>query len=111
MIPITQKILDEMVEAIVNEVSPEQVILFGSRARGEEKTGSDLDLIVVESESFGPKRSRRKESARLWNLLSRFPVSKDILVYSSEEVNRWKYGVNHIIARAYREGKVLYEKY
>ena len=34
MIPITDALIDEMVEAIVAEVDPEQVILFGSRARG-----------------------------------------------------------------------------
>ena len=36
MIPITDALIGEMVQAIVDEVDPEQVILFGSRARGEE---------------------------------------------------------------------------
>ena len=35
MIPVTVTLLDRMVEAIVAEVDPEQVILFGSRARGD----------------------------------------------------------------------------
>jgi len=111
MDPLTQKMLKAMVDSIVKEVAPEQVILFGSWAKGTGKPGSDLDFLVVESESFGPGRSRRKEMARLWRVLFQFPIPKDILVYSTEEVKRWKTGTNHIVARAYREGKVLYEKH
>ena len=54
MIPITDALLGEMVRAIVDEVDPEQVILFGSRARGDERESSDVDLIVLEAEPFGP---------------------------------------------------------
>ncbi len=35
-------------------------------------------------------------------------VAKDILIYSRDEVERWRNTRNHIIARALREGKVLY---
>jgi hypothetical protein len=31
-------------------------------------------------------------------------------VYSTDEVAKWQYTVNHIIARALREGKLLYER-
>ena len=34
MITVTEKVLDEMVAAIVREIDPEQIYLFGSRARG-----------------------------------------------------------------------------
>ena len=33
--PVTDALLDRMVQAIVDEVDPEQVILFGSRGRGD----------------------------------------------------------------------------
>jgi len=40
---VTDDLLDHMVRAIVDEVDPEQVILFGSRARGDARDDSDVD--------------------------------------------------------------------
>ena len=110
MIQVTDEVLDQMVRAIVEAVDPEQVILFGSRARGDAKEESDVDLVVVESEPFGKTRSRRLEAVRLWRALSGFLVPKDILVYSRDEVALWRDSLNHVLAQALREGKVLYER-
>ena len=110
MIPVTERLLGEMVQAIVAEVDPEQVILFGSRARGEERENSDIDLIVVEAEPFGPERSRHKELVRLYHALAGFRVPADVLVYSHEDIDYWRDSLNHVLARALREGKVLYER-
>ncbi|MEO5333265.1 MAG: nucleotidyltransferase domain-containing protein [Magnetococcus sp. YQC-5] len=110
MIPITQKILDEMVLAIVNEVQPERIILFGSLARGDATQDSDIDLMVVEQEGFA-KRSRWQEQQRIRKRLAHFPMAKDILVYSQDEVAQWCHSINHIVTHAMNEGKVLYEKH
>ena len=110
MVPVTDALLDQMVQAIVAEVDPEQVILFGSRARGDAREDSDVDLVVVEAEPFGPERSRRQELVRLYHALVEFPVSTDILVYSYDDVAYWRDSLNHVLARALREGKVLYER-
>ncbi len=110
MTRVTDTLLGQMVQAIVDEVDPEQVILFGSRARGDEREDSDIDLIVVESEPFGSIRSRRLEAVRLWKTLSDFSIPKDILVYSRDEVEHWRDSLNHVLARALREGRVLYER-
>lgn len=58
MVPVTDELLDEMVRAIVEEVDPEQVILFVSRARGDALEHSDVDLIVIEAGPFGAGRNR-----------------------------------------------------
>jgi len=60
---VSEALLDQMVEKIVDEVDPEQIILIGSRARGDARAGSDVDLVVVESEPFGQERSKRLEAA------------------------------------------------
>ena len=103
-------LMNRMVRAIVDEVDPEQVILFGSRARGDERENSDIDLIVVEAKPFGPERSRHREMVRLYHVLARFPVATDVLVFSHEDVDYWRDSLNHVLARALREGKVLYER-
>ena len=110
MIEVNDQVLSEMVQAIVREVDPEQIILFGSRARGGGGQDSDLDLLIVERESFGEKRSRREELARIRRALSEFFIAKDILVFSQEEVARWRNSINHIIATSLRDGRILYER-
>jgi len=110
MVQVTDALLEQMVEKIVAEVDPEQIILFGSRARGDARAGSDVDLVVVESEPFGQERSKRLEAARLYRTLSGFLVSKYILEYSRDEVDYWRDSFNHVLARALREGRVLYER-
>ncbi len=110
MKPVDEIALRQMVKAIVEEVDPEQVILFGSHARGEATPDSDVDFVVVETLPFGDSRDRRKEATRLWRALAGFDVSKDILVYSRDEAEYWRNSLNHVLARALREGRVLYER-
>ena len=107
---IDDALLERMVQAIVDEVDPEQVILFGSRARGDPAAGSDVDLIVVESAPFGEGRDRNAEETRLWRALASFYVPKDLMVYSRDEVKYWRDYLNHVLARALREGRLLYER-
>lgn len=61
MFEVDDEILQRMARAIVDEVDPEQIILFGSRARGDAREDSDVDLIVIEAESFGEDRSQFSE--------------------------------------------------
>lgn len=110
MVPVTDALLNQMVQAIVAEVDPEQVILFGSRGRGDAREDSDVDLVVVEAEPFGKTRSRRLEAARVYEAVAGFDALTDILIYSRDEVEYWRDSVNHVLARALREGKVLYER-
>ena len=106
-----EALLREMVDLIVREVEPEAIILFGSRARGDARPDSDVDLLVVEKEPFSPQRSRREETTRLYMLLRKLDVSKDILLYSREEFDSRKDSLNHVVGRACREGRVLHERH
>ena len=110
MTQVTDTLIERMVRAIVDEVDPEQVILFGSRGRGDERQDSDVDLVVVEAEPFGPERSRHKEMVKLYHAVAGFPVAADVLVYSRDDVDYWRDSLNHVLARALREGRVLYER-
>jgi predicted nucleotidyltransferase len=110
MSPETEKLIEEMTAIIVREVDPKQVILFGSQARGAARPDSDLDFLIIQDHPFVRGQTRRKQMARLWRLLARFPVSQDILVYTPDEVEEWRQSKNHVIARALREGKLLYER-
>ena len=110
MAPVTDTLLARMVEAVVAEVNPEQVILFGSQARGDQEQQSDVDLLIIQSEPFNTVGKRDEQSVRLSRQLARFAVPTDILLYARDEVDYWRDSLNHVVARALREGKVLYER-
>ena len=107
---ITKQVLDEMTEAIARAVAPERIYLFGSRARGDAVPDSDIDLLIVERQPFGPARSRWKEITRIREALPSLPTATDILVYSTDEVEKWHGSMNHIISRCLREGRLLYAR-
>jgi predicted nucleotidyltransferase len=103
-------LIGAMVDTIVREADPDKVILFGSRARGNAREDSDVDLLIVETEPFGTQRSRRKETARLYLALRKLAIPKDLLLYSRDEFERLKDSAHHIVGRALREGRVLHER-
>ena len=105
--PVTAHLLDWIVRAIIEEVDPEQVVLFGSRGRGDHRADSDVP-------GRHPSRSvpggRRREMVRLYGAVAGFPVPADILGYSRADIHYWRDSLNHLLARASREGQVLYER-
>jgi predicted nucleotidyltransferase len=100
----------EIVETILKEVEAEKVILFGSRARGDNKPESDLDLLIIQKDDFSKTRSRWNETIKIRKALKNYMVPKDILLFSESEVDYWKDSLNHIIPTCLKEGKVLYAR-
>jgi uncharacterized protein len=110
MIKVTDEVLADMVQAIMGEVDPERIYLFGSRARGDARRDSDVDLLIVVSEPFGPEHSRFQEINRVYRALSSFRIPNDVLLYSSDEFGKWSQSLNHVVGRCSREGKLLYAR-
>ncbi|CAN5859367.1 hypothetical protein BH20GEM1_BH20GEM1_00830 [soil metagenome] len=106
----SQAVLDEIVERVVEAVDPERIVLFGSSATAEAGPGSDVDLLVVDREPFGRQRSRRRQLRRIHEALAGMGIAKDILLFSVDEVERWRSSPNHIVARALRQGRILYAR-
>ncbi len=103
-------VIQQMVDAVVAAVNPQQVILFGSYGRDLAQPHSDIDFLVITKDIFGPHHSRRKETAKVWQALAKFGIPTDVLIYSTDEIAQWHQSPNHIIARALQEGKILYER-
>jgi len=102
----TDHILQNMTERIVQTFDPIRVVLFGSRARGDEHAGSDVDLLVVL-----PKVENKREAAiAIRRLLRDVPIAKDIIVTSPQEIARRGNLVGSVLRPALREGRVLYER-
>jgi predicted nucleotidyltransferase len=98
--------LREIIRRIVDRFEPEQIILFGSHARGDAGPQSDLDLLVILPVS-GSKREKRIE-IRL--ALRDIPVPLDILVATPDEARRQKDIPGTLVRPALREGEVLYAR-
>ncbi len=102
--------IQAMTDALVAASSPRCIVLFGSQATGSAKDDSDVDFLIVEDGPFRDERARLKEMTRLWKVLAPFRTPTDLLVYTTDEVKRWSATTNHVVARAMREGKVMYDR-
>ena len=103
---VTELAIEMMVERLVDRFDPDQIILFGSQARGTAAPGSDVDLLVIMPVS-GSKRAKQLE---MRVALHDIAVAKDIILATPDEVARRRDIVGTIIRPALREGKVLYAR-
>jgi len=97
--------ISTMTDRIVRGFHPEQIILFGSHARGEAHRHSDVDLLVVFSECA----DKRKDAIEIRRVLKDMPVPKDIIVSTPEELERKRDWIGSVLRSAQREGVTLYE--
>lgn len=79
-----------------------KVILFGSHARGQAYSGSDVDFMVLEPHVD----DRCAEMVRLADVLRPLMLPVDVLVVSRERFEYWRDTPNTVMYRAAREGKV-----
>jgi predicted nucleotidyltransferase len=101
-----KKMINEMVNRIIDHFNPEKIILFGSHARGDAGPDSDVDLLVV----MRVKGSKRKKMVEIGVALHDIPLAKDIIVTTPEDFEWRKEIVGTIERPAAREGKVLYAR-
>jgi predicted nucleotidyltransferase len=98
--------LGEIVRQLVDALQPEQIYLFGSRARGDSQVDSDYDFMVIVAESNSPPHRRAQLAHRA---LHRIRVAADILVSTRQEFDRFLSVPGSLAATILREGRLLYD--
>ena len=79
------------------------MILFGSYARGEANSHSDVDILVIEPEVD----NATDESVRLHRTLRDLRIPADVLVVTADKARRRAKVRGTVIERALREGRDL----
>lgn len=104
---ISPELIQYIVHKIVKAIDPEQIILFGSYARGDFTEASDLDLFVIKNGEHDSRMMRRRVDELLDG--REFPI--DIWVRKTEEV-QWNFRAKNpfYLYHIFKDGTVLYEK-
>ncbi len=98
--------LADVVRRIVDAVRPEQILLFGSRARGDHRPDSDYDLLVVKQGNY--RKGTVVGDIYMALIGAQAPV--DIVVAHPEElaVERGVFQTT-VLRLALRDGSVVYD--
>jgi predicted nucleotidyltransferase len=92
------------VERIVELANPLRVVAFGSRARGDHRRDSDLDLAVI-VDKYDPKVDKRP----IWRADIEEWMDMDILVYDVERERQLGDSPLSLQHEVLKEGVVLFD--
>jgi predicted nucleotidyltransferase len=101
-----EPVLAEAVQRLVDALQPEQIYLFGSRARGDDRADSDYDIMVIVPESDVPPHRRAQLAHRA---LRGVRAAADILVSTRHEFDRFLSVPGSLAATVLREGRLVYD--
>ena len=102
--PQVDAAIDTLIETIVQGWDPLQIVLFGSRARGDHREDSDVDLLVVVDDSVDWSETR-------WEIRNGLPsglIPTDIVVTTPIMWLKRANLVGAIERKALIDGRVLY---
>lgn len=100
-----QAILDAARRAAEAASCPAEVLLFGSYARGDAKTDSDLDLMVIEDQID----DKTAEYLKIHRAVGSMGVGVDIVVISREDFERRRQVPDTVPYWAAREGRRVHD--
>jgi len=104
---ISKELIEEVKNRLVKVYNPVEIYLFGSYAWGSPDEESDLDLLIVVDKSSERSFDRLRPGQRA---LFGLGVSKDMIVYTKDEFERYASNVTTLCHKIKKDGKVLYAR-
>ena len=106
------ELLRDIAGAVGSDLAARCVILFGSRARGDYRADSDVDLAVIvhQADLDAQQRHDLRENAHSTAAAvanGRFRHI-DVIIWTESEFRTRKRSINHVAGRAWREGEIVY---
>jgi uncharacterized protein len=98
--------IQKIAEIIIQSADPDRIILFGSRARRDNKNQSDYDICVIKR---GVKH-RRELAMKLYQDLYGLGVAVDVIVETPEIFDELKDNPFMIYHEIAKQGRVIYDK-
>ncbi len=102
--PTLDPTVERIVRTIAEKIKPEKIILFGSRAAGQAKQDSDIDLVVV----YKGDRPKREIQIAIHKLFEHPDFSLDVFVLTPEEIESQKKVANTLAREISERGLVCY---
>ena len=102
---ISQNLISEIVKRILSVSEPQRIILFGSAALDNMTIDSDIDVLLIESNTG----DTRKKSVCIREALRGLGYPFDVLVMTNERFEESKNVIGGIAYPANKYGKVIYE--
>ena len=84
-----------------------RILLFGSRARGDQNNYSDYDLLIITSETLSAQEKIQCSTKIDHAIVKAIRIPVDILLNSQEEIEQKVKLPGHIIRSALKEGVTL----
>ncbi len=104
--PPVEHWIELMVERLATQFSPERIVLFGSRARGDAGLESDVDLLVVLDEVG----DRTATAVAMRTAVADMPVGKDIVVTTPGEIEQRGHLIGTVLRPALEDGRTVYAR-
>ena len=106
-ITIDQATIQAVAQLIAQKFDPEQIILFGSHARGNAGSHSDIDLLVVlKSLDDWPKHGNPIRLA----IGEKFVLPVDVIVTTPEHLSEQRKNPYSFVHTALESQEILYER-
>ena len=100
--PLNRETIQAVTQLIVERFEPEQIIMFGSCARGDTDENSDLDLLVVLPQGVEPPRRGNPIHAAI---ADHFLLPVDVLIRSADVIAKYRQDPNS------EDSEVLYDRH
>ena len=103
------EVFEQIKNIIVDETNPQQIILFGSRARGDNRPDSDYDLLIVFAKPYEVSPGLHPVDKIYRAFYKRkIRVSTDILAVTSDKYDELSEETGLIYNHVKKEGKIIY---